>query len=224
MTQTTARIKQAGKHFEIIVNLESALKHRRGENPSVNFLEIDNIFTDYKKGLKPSAKDLKEAFGTEDLATIASKIVKNGEVQLTQDFRDEEREKKIKQVVDFLSKNAVDPRTGNPHTAERIKNALEQAHVNIKNGSLESQIGEIIEELSKVLPVKIATKRVKITIPAMHTGKAYGIVSTYKENENWLNNGDLEVIIKIPAGLIMDFYDKLNAVTHGSAMTEEIKE
>lgn len=224
MTQTTARIKQTGKHFEIIVNLENALKFRRGESSSVNFLEIDNIFTDAKKGLKPAAKELKDAFGTEDVATIATKIVKNGEIQLTQDFREEERDKKIKQVVDFLSRNAVDPKTGNPHTAERIKMSLEQAHVNIKNGSIESQISEIVENLSKVLPIKLATKKVKILIPAMQTGKAYGVVSPYKEKENWMDNGDLEVTISIPAGLIMDFYDKLNSVTHGSALTEEIKE
>jgi len=29
-------------------------------------------------------------------------------------------------------------------------------------------------------------------------------------------------VLNIPAGLIMDFYDKLNDVTHGSALSEEI--
>ena len=45
-----------------------------------------------------------------------------------------------------------------------------------------------------------------------------------KENEKWLDNGDLEVTVKVPAGMIMDFYDKLNSVTHGGAITEEIRE
>ena len=45
-----------------------------------------------------------------------------------------------------------------------------------------------------------------------------------KEKENWLNNGDLEVIVSIPAGLTLEFYDKLNSLTHGSALTEEIHE
>jgi len=58
----------------------------------------------------------------------------------------------------------------------------------------------------------------------MHTGKAYGIVAPYMEKENWLNNGDLEIVVAVPAGMIMDFYDKLNSVTHGSAMSEEMKE
>ena len=52
----------------------------------------------------------------------------------------------------------------------------------------------------------------------------YGLVAQYKEKENWLNDGSLEVIVNVPAGIVIDFYDKLNSITHGSALTEEIKE
>ena len=186
--------------------------------------EGDKIFTDSKKGEVASNSDLKEAFGTEDIKLIVEKIVKNGEVLVTQEHRDEEKEKKFKQVVDFLASNAVDPQTGNPHTAERIRNALEQTHIDIKNIPIENQIKNIIEEISKIIPIKIETKKVKITIPAVHTGKVYGIINPYKQEESWLDDGSLQVIASIPAGMIMNFYDKLNSVTHGSALTEEIKE
>jgi ribosome maturation protein Sdo1 len=39
-----------------------------------------------------------------------------------------------------------------------------------------------------------------------------------------MENGDLQVIVSVPAGIVIDFYDKLNAVTHGSALTAEVKE
>ena len=224
MTQTTARIKQHGKHFEIIVDLDRALKFRKGESSNVDFLEIDRVFTDSKRGLAAPEKELTEAFGTTDLNSVVGKIVKSGEILLTQEYREDARDNKIKQVVDFLSRNAVDPKTGNPHTAERIKNALEQTQVNIKNAPIEGQIKEIIEKISLVLPIKLETKKVKVIVPAIHTGKAYGILNPYKESENWMNNGDLEAILRIPAGLVMDFYDKLNSATHGSVMTEEMKE
>ena len=94
----------------------------------------------------------------------------------------------------------------------------------MKNTSIESQIPEIIEKISAILPIKMETKKIRILVPAIHTGKAYGVFSQYKEKENWLSNGDLEVIVSVPSGLLMDFYDKLNAITHGSAITEEIKE
>ena len=223
MASTLARLKRAGKHFEIKKDLEDALKFKKGET---DFLEVegDMIFTDSKKGERASNQVLDLAFETTDITEIAKKIVKNGEVQTTQDHRDAEQEKKFKQIVDFLATNGIDPKTGNPHTAERIKNALEQSHINIKNIPVENQIKDILEKISAVIPIKLDTKKVKVTIPAIHTGKAYGVITQYKESENWLPNGDLEVIVAVPSGIIIDFYEKLNNVTHGSVLTEEIKE
>ncbi len=222
MTTTTARIKKAGKRFEIMVDLDEALKFRKGLTNNVS-LEGDFIFSDSKKGEKTSDSDLREAFGTTDVNEITKRIVKDGEVLTTQEYRDAEQEKKFKQVIDFLATNAIDPKTGNPHTPDRIKMALEQAHVNIRNVPVENQIAEIIEKINPVIPIKLETKRIKITIPAIHTGKAYGVISQYKEEENWKDDGSLEVVVSVPSGLIMDFYDKLNGVTHGSALTEELK-
>ena len=224
MTQTLAKIRKGAKHFEIIVDLDRALAFKKSGAGSVDFLESDTVFTNAKSGDTASSSDLKEAFGDTDVNAIAEKIVKNGDVLVTQEHRDEEKEQKFKQIVDFLSTNTIDPKTGNPHTVERIKSALEQSHVNIKNIPIESQISDIVSEISKVIPIKLETKKVKITIPAIHTGKAYGIITQYKENENWLSDGSLEVVVNVPSGIIIDFYDKLNAVTHGSAVTEEIKE
>ena len=222
MTQTLARIKQAGKNFEILVDMEDALKFKKGESDFIE-AEGDKIFTDSKKGQVASGGDLKDAFGTTDTKEIVEKIVKSGEVLVTQEQRSAEQEQKFKQVVDFLVSNSVDPQTGNPHTSERIKNALRQSHVNIKNTNVENQIKDILLEISKVIPIKLETKRVRITIPAIHTGKVYGVISQYKDQETWLDDGSLEVVVEVPSGMIMDFYDKLNNVTHGSAVTEEIK-
>lgn len=223
MTNTIARIKQAGKNFEIIVDLDEALKFKKGDISSIE-AEGGRIFSDSKKGQVAASSDLKKAFGTDNSDEVVKKIVKNGEVLLTQEHRDAEQDKKFKQVVDFLVRNSVDPQTGNPHTGERIKSALEQAHVNIKNVPIENQISDIVAEMSKIIPIKLEIKKVKITIPAIHTGKAYGIVNQYKERENWLNDGSLEVVVNVPAGMVMDFYDKLNSITHGSALTQEVKE
>lgn len=221
---TEARIKKGGKQFEIMVDLELAMKYKKGLSNNVDFLAFDKIFTDVKKGNVAPEKEIEQAFGTNDIYAIAGRIVKEGEVLVTQDYRDEEREKKMKQVVDFLVKNAVDPKNGLPHTPERIKSALDQSHFNLKPGSVESQTQDIVAAVSKIIPIKIAVKKVRIVVPAIHTGKAYGIVTQYMEKEEWLNNGDLEVVVSVPAGLIMDFYTKLNSVTHGSALSEEIKE
>ena len=223
MTDTTARIKKTGKNFEIIVNLDKALKFKK-EGTGNDFLETDTIFTDSKKGFKAPDKDLEQAFGTTDVNAIAQKIVKEGDILLTQEHRDEEKDKKIKQVVDFLSKFTLDPATGNPHTATRIESALKEANINIKNVPIENQIKEIITGLSSVLPIKMESKKINVTVPAIYTGAVYGTLKPHMQNETWLDNGDLKVIVNLPSGLQSSFYDKLNSSTHGSVITEEIKE
>ena len=222
MTQTTARIKKTGKDFEIIIDMEKALAFRK-TGVDNSFLEYDKIFSDSKKGFAASVSDMKKAFGTEDVREIANRIVKEGEILVTQDYRSGEQEKKLNQVIDFISKNATDPQTGHPHTPERIRMALEQAHVNIKNVPIENQINEILEQIRSIIPLRIETRKVKITIPAVHTGRVYGIISEYKEGEDWLNDGSLEVVVNVPSGMLIDFYEKLNSITHGSALTQEIK-
>ncbi len=222
MTQTTARIKKAGKHFEILVDMDKALQFRKGENVLVDeFLEIDRIFSDAKKGQAAGEGELQSAFGTDNIHEIAKKIIKDGEVLVTQEHRSAEQEQKFKQIVDFLTRNAVDAQSGNPITSERIKSVMEDAGVNVKNLPVEKQIKEIMDELRKVIPIKLEMKRVKITIPASYTGQAYGVVNEYKESENWKDTGDLEVVVAVPSGMIMGFYDKLNSITHGAALTEE---
>ncbi|MDP3987155.1 MAG: ribosome assembly factor SBDS [Nanoarchaeota archaeon] len=225
MTQTTARIKKQGKNFEIMVDLDKALNFKKGDASASDFLEIDRIFSDAKKGEHASEKDLQDAFKTSDVNEVANQIVKNGEILVTQEYREEERDKKLNQVVDFLVNNSIDSQTGQPHTPERIRNALKQAQVNIKNVPIEVQAKEIVEKLSKIIPIKLETKRIKIVIPAIYTGSAYSIINPHKEEEKWLDNGDLEVTVSVPSGAsLFAFYDKLNSITHGSSVTEEIKE
>ena len=96
--------------------------------------------------------------------------------------------------------------------------------VNIKNKPVESQIREIIDQLAKVLPIKIEIKKIRLTIPAIHTGRAYGIVKEYMTSEEWKNNGDLEVVVEMPTALVFDFYDKVNGATGGAVLSEEIKD
>jgi len=222
MAQTTARIKKGGKNFEILVDLDEALKFKKSGGDINQAVLTEAVFHNLKSGEHASSGDLKKLFGTDVFEEVAEKIIKNGEVVLPSDYLKKGQEDKYKQVVDFLSKNAASPQ-GTPYTPDRIMRALEEAHVNVKNRPIDSQMSEIIEQLSKVLPIKIEMKKIKVTIPAQHTGKAYGIINEYKESEDWLENGDLEAVLNLPAGLIMDFYDKLNNVTHGSALSEEIK-
>lgn len=230
MVDVVARLKIKGKNFEVMVDCDKALELKKSKKVSAatvrDILGIDLVFSDYKKGLKVPAADLKEAFGTEDVSEIASRIISEGEIVLPQEYREKEREQKFKQIIDFLVKNAIDPRTNAPYTAERISTALKEAGVRIdETRSADEQSLTIIKELEKKIPIKIATIKLKLIIPAAYTGRAYGLLSKFtKIKEDWLSDGSYTCIINLPAGMQLEFYDKLNAITHGSATTEEIKE
>ncbi len=225
MANVTARIKLNGKEFEILVDVDKALQLKKGIPVSVeNLLAIDKVFSDIKKGFVAKDQEIIGAFGSKDLAVIADKIVKKGEILLPIEYRNKEREDKIKQVVDFLARNAIDPTTKRPHTTERIKKALEDAGINIENKPVSEQISKIIEKLRPILPLRIETKRLSLKVPAQYTGSVYGLLKDYKEKEDWQNDGSLVCIVNLPAGLQMEFYDKLNAITHGNTLVEEIKQ
>jgi len=222
MSVVTARIKIKGKNFETSVNLDEALKFRAGKGDIISALESNAIFYDLNKGTNASKADLIDCFGTDNIHEVAKKIIISGEVQKTQEFRDAEKENKIKQVVSLILRNAVD-QYGRPYTEERIKRAIEEIHYNFDNRSPEQQLPILVEKLKIVIPIKLETKRIKITIPAQYTGQAYGILKDYKESEEWLANGSLQTLLNIPAGILIDFYDKLNSITHGAVQSEEMK-
>jgi len=222
MVNTTARIKRGGKHYEVLVDLDEALKFRKGEGNINSAVLGDAVFHNLKSGERCSMDDLDAQFGSNVFEVVAEKIIKSGEVVRTEESMKKNQDLQYKQVVDFLVRNAVSPE-GRPYTPDRIMKALKEARVNVKNKPIEMQVTEILDQLSKVLAVKIERKKVKLLIPAIHSGKAYGVVKEFKVKEDWKNNGDLEVIVEVPSGLIMDFYDRVNSATAGSVMSEELK-
>jgi len=225
MTNTTARLKVGKMDFETMVDMDNAMKLKKGLPVNIADVIRDNyIYTDLKKGMRAGSAELMNSFNTTELSAIVERIVKKGEVEVTKEFRDEALENRRKQVIDFLSKNGVNAQTGRPYTPDMIENALKQAGAKIDNVPVDKQLGRILEDLKRIIPIKIETKKIKIKIPAQLTGRVYGLIQEYKEKEDWLSDGSLEVILNIPVGLQSDFYDKLNSITHGSAVTQEMRE
>jgi ribosome maturation protein SDO1 len=225
MTDTIARYKSGKLTFETRVDLDNAMKLKKGEKINISEIARDKfVYTDIKKGMKAGNDELINVFSTTDIFKIIEKIVLKGQIEVTQEFRDEAIENRKKQIIDFLSKNAIDSRTNRPYTADIISSALKEVGTKIENTPVEKQINKILESLKKIIPIKISSKRLKLKIPSQFTGQIYGLVNDYKEKEEWLNDGSLEVVINLPIGLQIEFYDKLNGVTHGSVLSEEIKE
>lgn len=218
-----ARLEKDGKHFEILVDPELAYKFREGKSVSfAEMLAVDEVFKDAKKGMPASRQDLKEVFGTEDIDEIAKIILKDGDIQLTTEFRRKKLEEKKRQIADFISRNTLDPRTKKPHPIERVLNAMEQARVHIDIfKDVEEQVDEIIKAIRSVLPISLEKIKVEVKIPPQHAAKCYGIIKSFGVEPKWQNDGSLFATLELPAGLKESFYSKINNITHGDCVVIE---
>jgi ribosome maturation protein SDO1 len=224
---TISRMTRDGLHFEIMVDPDLALRYKKGENVSIeNILASQFVYSDAKKGEKVSDEDLQKVFHTHDIFTIASSILKHGELQLTTEQRRKFTEEKRKQIADIISKQGIDPKTKLPHPPQRILNAMEEAKVHIDPfRGAKDQLKDVLEKVQEVLPIALERVEVAIRVPMNYAGKASSAVRSMAplKNEEWKSDAWMAVI-EIPAGLQSEIYDKLNSLTGGTVETKIIKE
>jgi ribosome maturation protein SDO1 len=218
---TIARLTHEGEHFEILVKPEQALDYRLGKNKTLSeALVSDTIYTDANKGTKPSEDKLKKAFATTDTLKIAEHILRHGMLQLTTDQRRHMIEEKRKQIIAFISRYSLDPRTNLPHPPLRVEKAMEQIHYSMDPfKETEDQAKEIIKLLRPILPLKTEQVSINVRIPATYASKTYGAVKGFGtiKREEWRADGSWFAVVEMPAGLYGPFLEKLGELTKGAA-------
>ncbi|MCW1301006.1 MAG: ribosome assembly factor SBDS [Candidatus Nanoarchaeia archaeon] len=221
-----ARLRKGSKNFEILVECDKAMEFRK--DPSKvdirEILVVPEIFKDARKGDR--AGGLKEEFGTDDVFEIAKRIVLEGEVQLTAEYKKKLEEEKRRRIISLIAMNAIDARTEKPIPEKRIEIALQEAKVHIDPfKEPEEQVKEVVEKLRQIIPLKFEEVRIKSIIPPQYAGKAYGQIQKLGEVEKmeWLNDGSLLSIIKVPAGMQVEVINKLNKLSSNNAHVEVIR-
>jgi len=224
---TVARIIRDSEHFEILVKPQPAFSYRLGKTTSISqVLVTETIFTDAGKGTKASDEKLQKAFGTTDPAKIADTILKKGTLQLTTDQRRQLTEEKRKQIISFISRHCVDPKTNLPHPPLRIERAMEQIHFSIDPlKDVEEQAKEIIKLLRPIIPLKMEQVSVSVRIPPEYASKVYGTVKGFGtiQHEEWRADGSWSAVIELPAGLYGPFLEKIGEMTRGNAEAKLVK-
>ena len=217
---TVARLTKDNEHFEILVKPQKALDYRNGKIPGItDVLAAEIIFADANKGTKVSEEIMHKAFGTVDPLKIADIILKKGTLQLTTDQRRKMVEDKKRQIIDFISRQAVDPKTNLPHPPARIENAMEQIRYPIDPYKpVEEQAKDIVKLLRPILPLKIEQLVVAVKVPAQHASRAYGTIKSFGtlKREEWRSDGSWYGEIEMPAGTYASVLNKLGDVTKGS--------
>jgi ribosome maturation protein SDO1 len=216
---TVARLTRENEHFEILVKPQKALDYRNGKIAGITeVLAAEMIFADANKGTKVSEEAMKKAFKTCDALKIADEILKKGTLQLTTDQRRKMVEDKKRQVIDFISRQAVDPKTNLPHPPARIENAMEQIRYPIDPYKpIEEQAKDIVKLLRPILPLKIEQVKVAVKIPMQHAARAYGTIKTLGsiKREEWRGDGSWYGELELPAGSYASLLNKLGDATRG---------
>ncbi len=222
-----ARLKTHGETFEVLVDPYLARDFKEGKDvPIEEILATPYVFKDAHKGDKASEHEMEKIFGTSDPYEVAKIILRKGEVQLTAEQRRQMLEEKKRYIATIIHRHAVDPRTGYPHPVDRILRAMEEAGVHIDLfKDAEAQVPKVIKAIRPLLPIKLEVKIIAVKIPGDYVGKAYGEVRKFGtiKREEWGSDGSWMFLIEIPGGVEEEFYEKLNALTKGTAVTKLIE-
>ncbi|KUH33318.1 RNA-associated protein [Thermococcus celericrescens] len=222
-----ARLKTHGETFEILVDPYLARDFKEGRDvPIEDVLATPYVFKDAHKGDKASEHEMEKIFGTSDPYEVAKVILRKGDVQLTAEQRRQMIEDKRRYIATVIHRHAVDPRTGFPHPVDRILRAMDEAgvHVDLFKDA-EAQIPGVIKAIRPLLPIKMEMKVIAVKVPGDYVGKAYGEIRKFGKikREEWGSDGSWMFLIEIPGGIEEEFYEKLNALTRGEAVTKLIE-
>ncbi|NQE46557.1 hypothetical protein C5S31_11105 [ANME-1 cluster archaeon GoMg2] len=221
-----ARYKHGKKIFEVLVDPEKVDAIKSGTDTDMgDVVAAEDIFEDASKGEKATESDLKTVFSTTDVAEIAKRIIKEGEVQLTTEQRRKRVEEKRKMVIDQISRISINPQTDTPHPPRRIEIAMKEAKVHIDPfKTVDELVSETVKAIRPKIPIKIEETGIAIKIPAAYTGGVYEIKKKYKvTKEEWQGDGSYIALLKVPAGMRDDVFSFLNLITKGDVETKIVK-
>ena len=226
----TARLESHGERFEVLVDPDAALAMKRGEfdGELEDVIAAEDLFEDASRGDRPPESALEEVFGTTDPMAIIPQVVEKGEIQITADQRREMQEQKHRQLVNRITRNAVNPQMDDaPHPPERIERALEEAGFKVDPMEpVENQIDDALDALRPVIPIRFDEVVMAVRLPADYAGSGQARVRQFGdlEREEWQSDGSWVGVVRFPAGLQNDFYELANEVSSGEADTRIVKD
>jgi ribosome maturation protein SDO1 len=240
------RLKKGKNSFEMVCDPEEAwnakkklqeyrIKEKKDEDiniedlMSISEISLRDIFPTYdvyanvKKGDRSTESDLMETFKTIEDKEIAAAFVLNGDFAWTQSQRKKWVEKKKKKIISILARNCINPQSKKPHPAARLEKAMDETRVTIDlNKTAEEQIEIVLKQIQVVLPIRMEIIQMAVKVPANYAAKAYNTVEKFAhvKNSEWQTDGSWIGVISLPAGLQIEFLDKLNKLTHGRVQTK----
>ena len=215
-----AHLERGGFRFEVLVDPDAAQKIKEGQ--ALELLEnlaVDTIFKDSAKGDRAADENIKKVFGTCDVLSVATVVIKEGEIALTTVQRKEMTEKKRKAIISEIARNAINPQTKAPHPPARIEMAMEEAKVKIDPFKpVEEQVKTVLDALRPLIPIRFEKVNIAVKLSGEDYAKCIGDIRSFGtlKKEEWQANGMWIGVLEMPAGMQTDFLEKMNEKTRGS--------
>lgn len=211
-------------NFEIICNSGKIKLYRDGKAKLDDVIMSKEIFLNFKKGIRPKESDLQNAFKTTEIDQCIDIILKKGEFQISTDERKEEVEKKRLQIIEYIHKYYVDPKTKQPHPSTRIQNALEQIKgLRIDpDQPVDKQVDDLLPKITNFIQLSRQEMEGFLTIPNQYIGQSQGIIKKFAtiKQQKYNETGAIFEIGFVP-GEFDAFMHALNGVTHGEYNFED---
>ena len=226
----TARLESHGQRFEVLVDPDAALAIKRDEfdGELEDVIAAEDVFEDASRGDRPPEDSLTEVFDTTDPLEIIPEVIKRGEIQITADQRREMQEQKHRQLIQQITRNAVNPQMDDaPHPPDRIESALEETDFRVDPMEpVDSQVDDALDALRPVIPIRSDEVTVAVQVPADYAGAAQSRIREFGdlEREEWQADGSWIGVITFPAGMQNEFYDLVNEHTSGEAETQIVRD
>lgn len=164
------RMKSHGIRFEIACYKNKVLNWREGIEKDINeVLQTDTVFTHVSKAIIAKENDLQKAFGTTDLEEICRKILKNGDLQVSDKEREVHMDGLFRDIVQIIVERCVHPQTSRQHTALTVENALKTIGFSVQpDHKAKPQALKAIESLESRMPESFARAkmRLRMTFPS----------------------------------------------------------
>lgn len=172
------RYKVGGKRFEIACYRNKVLDWRNKLEKDINeVLQSDAVYLNVSRGTLANRKELKAAFGTEDLKQVIQIILDKGQLQVSKKEREQEMVNKFQEIATIIADKCINSSTRRPFTVELIEQSMRDLHVNVRpKKSAKQQALDVIQLLQKSLPISRARMRVRVECPARQA----------KELKTWL--------------------------------------
>lgn len=211
------RLIKNKKTFEVLTNHGTVKLFREGKMSISKVTASDEVYKNSSKGDRYTHDELKSTFGTSNATDCITEILMKGELQLTTQDRKDKINEKYKQIVNYIHKYYINPKTNLPHPVVHIEAALQ--HVKFKvdiNESVEKQVEIAMKMLIGTLICRKSVMEGTLTIPNWCIGNAYGIINGLCEiNKEQYTQHGCEYYISIIPGNYDTLAKKLDSITKG---------